>query len=48
MPYYETRKNLYRSLLHNSRSEVREWAQRQINACDYYIQYAQTREEEKF
>ena len=48
VPYYETRKNLYRSLLHNSRSEVREWAQRQINACDYYIQYAQTREEEKF
>ena len=47
VPYYETHKKIYSSLLQNQRTEIREWAQRQINACNYYIQHAQINEEEK-
>lgn len=48
VPYYEERKKMYSSLLQNERAEVREWAQRRINSCDYYIQHAQSVEEEMF
>lgn len=48
VPYYEERKKMYSTLLQNEKSEVREWAQRRINSCDYYIQHAQSVEEEMF
>lgn len=47
VPYYEERKKMYSTLLQNERAEVREWAQRRINSCDYYIQHAQNIEEER-
>lgn len=47
VPYYEERKKMYSTLLQNERAEVREWAQRRINSCDYYIQHALNIEEER-
>lgn len=47
VPYYEKRKRIYSSILQHPKLKVREWGQRQIKACDYYIQNALTREEEK-
>lgn len=48
VPHYKERKKMYSTLLQNERTEVREWAQRRINSCDYYIQHAQNIEEERF
>lgn len=47
VPHYKERKKMYSTLLQNERTEVREWAQRRINSCDYYIQHAQNIEEER-
>lgn len=48
IPYYKERREMYSSLLQDDRPKVREWAQRRINSCDYYIQHAQNIEKERF
>ena len=48
VPYYEKRKKIYSSVLQHPKLVVREWAQRQIKTCEYYINNARTHEEEKY
>lgn len=47
VPYYERRKNIYSTLLEHNNPDVRQWAQSQVNACQYMIERESSFEEEK-
>lgn len=47
VPYYERRKNIYSTLLEHKNPDVRQWAQSQVNACQYMIERESSFEEEK-
>jgi len=47
IPHYEAQKKTYETLLNHSRQEVRDWAKRQINSCDYLIDHESVREAER-
>lgn len=47
IPEYESRKAIYTTMLDHSNTTVREWAQRQVNDCEFMIQREKIREQEK-
>lgn len=47
VPEYERRKAIYATMLNHSNTTVREWAQRQVNDCEFMIQRERIREQEK-
>lgn len=47
VPQYEVRKRIYSSMLEHKNATVRQWAQTQVNSCDYMINKEAQREAEK-
>jgi hypothetical protein len=48
VPYYEHRKQIYKSVLTHPNAIVRQWAQQHINGIDQMIEMESTREAEMF
>jgi len=48
VPYYERRMKIYNTMLEHENPTVRDWAQKQSDACKYLMQRESTAEEEKW
>lgn len=48
VPYYESRKKIYDTMLDHSNVTVRDWAKKQSDACNYYAKHESVAEEEKW
>lgn len=46
VPYYENRKAIYSTMLSNKSEAVRIWAQKNVDECNYMIEYEGLREQE--